>query len=408
MDGIWRRCAFLQGEEIDRELYMDPPLEEKKMNIIWKLKKAVYGLNDASRKWWLKCTSELLSLGCVCSRCDPALFYYYNEQLLAGMVCLHVDDELGCGSDAFRTKVWNKLDERMVVGKTDTEDVIRYVGLNVKQVEGCVMIDQQHFVEKMELISNNELTVCTSSGDNEELVNEVGQSIFKAKVGALNWLATQTRPDLAYEVTEFSTCFKKAKLRNLKDVNKCIKKMKSEEVCVTLPKMVGDVSMWSLLVYSDGAFANLPDKISSTGGHIMFLRDGEGNVATLKWCVNKIQRVVRSSLASEALTSQEAIEDAVFMKEVLCEVFGEEAFKIKINLIVDSKSLKDAIHSTSLVKDKLLRINMAAIKQMVDTYGIVITWKPGCRMIADALSKKQSKKEMLLKAVGNGFINQDQ
>ena len=35
------------------------------------------------------------------------------------------------------------------------------------------------------------------------------------------------RPDIAYEVTELSTCFKKAIVRNLKEVSKCIKTVKS-------------------------------------------------------------------------------------------------------------------------------------------------------------------------------------
>ena len=47
------RSAFLKGERLEREKFIEPPAEEKKPRIIWKLKKAVYGLNDASRKWWL-------------------------------------------------------------------------------------------------------------------------------------------------------------------------------------------------------------------------------------------------------------------------------------------------------------------------------------------------------------------
>ena len=44
------KSAFLQGDELDRELYMESPAEEKKPNAIWRLNKAVYGLNDAPLK----------------------------------------------------------------------------------------------------------------------------------------------------------------------------------------------------------------------------------------------------------------------------------------------------------------------------------------------------------------------
>ena len=208
---------------------------------------------------------------------------------------------------------------------------------------------------------------------------------------------------MAYEVTEFSSCFKKATMKNLKDVNKCIKRLKGEEVVIKFPKLSGDPSTWVLLVYSDGAFANLPDGVSSSGGHIKFLMDTHGNSAVLKWAVNKIQRVVRSPLASEALTMQEAISDAVFTREGLREVFGAGVDKI----VIDSRSLSDAVHSTLQVEDKMLRINIAAIKQMIEKYEIQVVWKEGSRMIADALSKKQSKKDVLLEAVQGGRISAD-
>ena len=43
------KSAFLQGTPLDREVFMEPPSEYKKTGIVWKLKKTVYGLYDASR-----------------------------------------------------------------------------------------------------------------------------------------------------------------------------------------------------------------------------------------------------------------------------------------------------------------------------------------------------------------------
>ena len=48
------RAAFLQAKCLDREVYMEPPKDVKKEGKIWKLRKPLYGLNDASRKFWLK------------------------------------------------------------------------------------------------------------------------------------------------------------------------------------------------------------------------------------------------------------------------------------------------------------------------------------------------------------------
>ena len=42
---------------------MEPPPEMKKKNMIWKLKKSVYVLNDAGRKWFFKVEETLNKLG---------------------------------------------------------------------------------------------------------------------------------------------------------------------------------------------------------------------------------------------------------------------------------------------------------------------------------------------------------
>ena len=47
------KSAFLQGNAIEREVYIIP-LREVNTNKLWKLNKTVYGLADASRTWYLR------------------------------------------------------------------------------------------------------------------------------------------------------------------------------------------------------------------------------------------------------------------------------------------------------------------------------------------------------------------
>ena len=44
---------------MDRDVYKEPTPEQKKCGKIWKLKKAVYGMNDAGRKWYFKVEETL-------------------------------------------------------------------------------------------------------------------------------------------------------------------------------------------------------------------------------------------------------------------------------------------------------------------------------------------------------------
>ena len=68
------KSAFLQGTPLDREVFMEPPPEFKKTGIVWKLKKTVYGLYDASRSWYFAVKAELTNFGMKSVSGDNAFF----------------------------------------------------------------------------------------------------------------------------------------------------------------------------------------------------------------------------------------------------------------------------------------------------------------------------------------------
>ena len=57
------KAAFLQGKQIERELFVMPPKEVRKEGYIWKLKEVVNGLRDTSRSWYLRVIEVLENLG---------------------------------------------------------------------------------------------------------------------------------------------------------------------------------------------------------------------------------------------------------------------------------------------------------------------------------------------------------
>ena len=64
--------AFLQGVPIEREVFVNPPKERRVPGTIWKLKKMVYGLADASRGFFLSFSGEILDLHGAHARCACA------------------------------------------------------------------------------------------------------------------------------------------------------------------------------------------------------------------------------------------------------------------------------------------------------------------------------------------------
>ena len=104
------RSAFLQGKEMDRDVYIKPPKEaELQKGKVWKLKKCLYGLNDASRKFYLSIREILLSNGCRQSAGDPSFFYVRESDELIGVIVSHIDDFLHAGNEYFENKVIKPL-----------------------------------------------------------------------------------------------------------------------------------------------------------------------------------------------------------------------------------------------------------------------------------------------------------
>ena len=145
------KSAFLQGDELDRELYIEPPAKEKKPNVIWRLNKAVYGLNDAPLKWYECLDKELNKLGCVHFKLDAACYIYREEGQLAGIACIYVDDVIAAGNNTFNQKALCGLKDAFLIGKTE-EGAVRYVTTNIELQGDRIVMNQDHYIDSIELI----------------------------------------------------------------------------------------------------------------------------------------------------------------------------------------------------------------------------------------------------------------
>lgn len=89
--------AFLNGD-LDEEIYMQLPPgyasrkgDSLPPNVVCKLNKSLYGLKQASRQWFLKFSSTLLSLGFIQTHSDHTCFLK-NTSTLFLCVIVYVDD----------------------------------------------------------------------------------------------------------------------------------------------------------------------------------------------------------------------------------------------------------------------------------------------------------------------------
>ena len=158
-------------------------------------------------------------------------------------------------------------------------------------------------------------------------------------------------------------------------------------------------------VYTDASFGNLDDGAGSMGGHVVFLKDRFNRSSPMDWKSRKIKRIVRSTLAAEALSLGDGLETGMFLKDMFKEVLGSHIASVSIIAIVDNKSVEVNLRSTSSVEDKRLRRDLSLIKKMIERKEVeAVQWVEGQYQLADSLTKKGVNPIKLLKVVQSGNI----
>ena len=101
---------------------MLPPADIRKPGVIWKLKKPLYGLDDASRKFWLRVKEVLKRVGLKVLEGDEAFYYLHRDGELIGAVITHVDDFTLAGTEDFINKIINAVSEELTVSKIEKDN----------------------------------------------------------------------------------------------------------------------------------------------------------------------------------------------------------------------------------------------------------------------------------------------
>ena len=117
-----------------------------------------------------------------------------------------------------------------------------------------------------------------------------------------------------------------------------------------------------LVCFADAGFGNLPVG-GSQGGYLIFCLGKNKKYCLLAWQSRRIRRVVKSTLAAECLIAVEAAEHCVLLSRLLKEVICID--KIDVIQYSNNKSLVDAVHSTTSIEDKRLRIDVATLREML-------------------------------------------
>ena len=119
------KTAFLQGKQIQRNVFLLPP-KEANTNNLWHLKKYVYGLADVSRYWYLRVKEEFAKLnGHICPA-DQGIFIWHHNNQLIGIITWFIDDIIWNGNQYFYKAVTGKLKTTFKIGSESLKSWFEY------------------------------------------------------------------------------------------------------------------------------------------------------------------------------------------------------------------------------------------------------------------------------------------
>lgn len=398
------KSAFLQGQELQRDVYLQPPKEAStSKDQIWKLRRCLYGLNDAARQFYMSLSEELIKLGAVKSKLDPSLFAFYSKKGLEGLLVSHVDDFLHAGEQSFE-ETMDKLCKRFSAGSKETT-TFKYTGYQLhQQKDYSIIMDQNDYIKNV-TIENLSSARLVQKGDK---LSEEETTQYRKCLGILGWIVQGTRPEMAFTQLESSTKTKNATVGDLHQLIKLVKNAQSTERKILFSDL-GDpnVEQWSILMFADASYANLNAGTGSCGGHVVFLLGKDGKVCPLSWRSSKIKRVCRSTAAAEGMSLSQGLEEAIYNRNVITELLRAPKNSISITGITDHEGLQGNVCNAlkPKVDDLRLRQEIAIIREYlhfgeIDQVKLCAT----ARQLADCLTKKGAAGHDLIKVLEEGIL----
>jgi len=151
------KSAFLNGDLCETVFVKQPPgFIVGNGDKVLKLNKALYGLRQAPRAWDAKLDRELLNIGFVRSKMDPAV-YKRKSKTSPLVVGVYVDDLIISGPNVHDIEEFkSKMKEKFSM--SDLGLLSYYLGIEVKQGDDGIVISQGSYAVK--ILENAGMMTC--------------------------------------------------------------------------------------------------------------------------------------------------------------------------------------------------------------------------------------------------------
>lgn len=271
--------AFLNGD-LEEEIYMSLPLGYTPKegivlppNPVCRLNKSLYGLRQASRQWFLKFSSTLMSLGFQTSHSDHTLFISHNHGKYVAVLVYVNDIVIASNDNDSVTRL--KEDLKKSFKLRDLGLLHYFLGLDIARSKEDISICQHKYA--LALLDEACLLTCKPytipMDPSIKLVHDSSElalsdpTVYRRLVGKMMYL-TITHPDITFAVNRLCQFASAPKQSHLQAAYKVLRYLKS-----TLGKGIFYSVHSDLLLkcFTDADWSSFADTRRSTSGFCMFL-----------------------------------------------------------------------------------------------------------------------------------------
>ncbi|MBW0478107.1 hypothetical protein O181_017822 [Austropuccinia psidii MF-1] len=360
---------------VKETVFIEPHLKGKAL----RLKKALYGMKQAGRCWWIFLSGILTRMGFTAMEVDQSLYIFRSGETFVA-IWIHVDDGLITSNsqvaiDDFKQHLCTEVEIKW------HDTIAQIVGLECAFGEGEVAIAQRRLTNSVleayprRIIKTDSPlpTLQTNSSNPDTAI--VDETLFRSVIGSLAYLVSGSRPDLAFAVNYLARHSLSPTAHHwvvLDHLMGYLLKTRSYRL-VLQPEGV------SLNLWSDAGWGDL--ERSQTGFMLKL-----GN-APILWASKRQGVVALSTCAAEYVAlsdSTQHLVQAINQLGQLDEGFNKEIFcdnQAAVQVSIDNQSRKQMQyldHAFFFVNDTIRKHN------------IKIMWVPTKKMQADALTKRLS------------------
>lgn len=315
--------AFLNGK-LDTPVYMQQPEEfsNGNPNMCYKLNKTLYGLKQAPKEWYNVLTAQLNKLGFQPSDNDQALWIKSATTTNPAVyITTWVDDELIACKDLAHLESVKKSLLTAFKGR-DLGPANTYLNMVIERdrTKRTLKISQPSHVDN--ILSKFNMQDCNANhtpiglhadiSTAKDADTPLDSSVPYAEcVGALMYISSCTRPDIAYAVSTLARAMSKPTQRHwtiAKGVLRYLSATKSHGITYGLSDL-------PLQGWTDSDYAACKDSRKSRSGHVFTLYGG-----AITWS-SKLQTVIALSTAeAEYIAASHAAREAVWLKRICNDI----------------------------------------------------------------------------------------